>query len=224
MHIKYNFVVYIKFNFIFVEHLIQLIMSNKSVFEQLSSLNLSSKTEKRGNLTYLSWAHAWAECKKLFPDMTRTVYESETGMNYFSDGATAWVKVGVTIQGQEHIDYLPVMDMRNQSVPLANITSMQVNKTIQRSTVKALALHGLALNIYAKEDFPSESDSSMQPVKPKATASTKLKLSVGDTNWDKVSNYVIDNMGMSTDEVIKKLSVKYDITEDAKKAIIKLRK
>ena len=63
-------------------------MSNKSVFEQLSSLNLGSKTEKRGNLTYLSWAHAWGECKKLFPDMTRKVYESDTCMNYFSDGAT----------------------------------------------------------------------------------------------------------------------------------------
>lgn len=199
-------------------------MSNKSVFEQLSSLNLSSKTEKRGNLTYLSWAHAWAECKKLFPDMTRTVYESETGMNYFTDGSTAWVKVGVTIQGQEHIDYLPVMDMRNQSVPLANITSMQVNKTIQRSTVKALALHGLALNIYAKEDFPSESDSNMQAVKAQPKVASKTKLVEGDANWDKVSNYVIDNMGMSTEEVIKKLSVKYDINEEAKKAITKLRK
>jgi hypothetical protein len=199
-------------------------MSNKSVFEQLSSLNLSSKTEKRGNLTYLSWAHAWAECKKLFPDMSRTVYESDTYMNYFTDGSTAWVKVGVTIQGQEHIDYLPVMDMRNQSVPLANITSMQVNKTIQRSTVKALALHGLALNIYAKEDFPSESDSSMQAVKAQPKATTKVALVEGDANWQKVSNFVIDNMGLSTDEVIKKLSVKYDISEATKKAITKLRK
>ncbi len=199
-------------------------MSNKSVFEQLSALNLSSKTEKRGNLTYLSWAHAWAECKKLFPDMTRTVYESETGMNYFTDGSTAWVKVGVTIQGQEHIDYLPVMDMRNQSVPLANITSMQVNKTIQRSTVKALALHGLALNIYAKEDFPSESDSSMQAVKPQPKATSKVALVEGDANWEKVSNFVIDNMGLSTEEVIKKLSVKYDISDATKKAINKLRK
>ncbi len=196
----------------------------KSVFEQLSELNLSSKTEKRGNLTYLSWSHAWGACKKLFPDMTRTVYESETGMNYFTDGSTAWVKVGVTIQGQEHIDYLPVMDMRNQSVPLANITSMQVNKTIQRSTVKALALHGLALNIYAKEDFPSESDSSMQAVKPQPKASSKVALVEGDANWEKVSNFVIDNMGMSTDEVIKKLSVKYDISDATKKAITKLRK
>lgn len=199
-------------------------MSNKSVFEQLSALNLSSKTEKRGNLTYLSWSHAWGECKKLFPDMTRTVYESETGMNYFTDGSTAWVKVGVTIKGQEHIDYLPVMDMRNQSVPLANITSMQVNKTIQRSTVKALALHGLALNIYAKEDFPSESDSSMQAVKPQPKATSKVALVEGDANWEKVSNFVIDNMGLSTEEVIKKLSVKYDISDATKKAINKLRK
>ncbi len=196
----------------------------KSVFEQLSALNLSSKTEKRGNLTYLSWAHAWAECKKLFPDMSRTVYESDTHMNYFTDGSTAWVKVGVTIQGQEHIDYLPVMDMRNQSVPLANITSMQVNKTIQRSTVKALALHGLALNIYAKEDFPSESDSSMQAVKAQPKATSKVALVEGDANWQKVSNFVIDNMGLSTEEVIKKLSVKYDISEATKKAINKLRK
>ena len=199
-------------------------MSNKSVFEQLSSLNLSSKTEKRGNLTYLSWAHAWAECKKLFPDMTRTVYESETGMNYFTDGSTAWVKVGVTIQGQEHIDYLPVMDMRNQSVPLANITSMQVNKTIQRSTVKALALHGLALNIYAKEDFPSESDSNIQAVKAQPKATSKVALVEGDANWEKVSTFVIDNMGTSTADIIKKLSVKYEISDSVKKAIDKLRK
>jgi hypothetical protein len=199
-------------------------MSNKSVFEQLSSLNLSSKTEKRGNLTYLSWAHAWAECKKLFPDMTRTVYESETGMNYFTDGSTAWVKVGVTIQGQEHIDYLPVMDMRNQSVPLANITSMQVNKTIQRSTVKALALHGLALNIYAKEDFPSESDANIQAVKAQPKATSKVALVEGDANWEKVSTFVIDNMGTSTADIIKKLSVKYEISDSVKKAIDKLRK
>lgn len=199
-------------------------MSNKSVFEQLSSLNLSSKTEKRGNLTYLSWAHAWAECKKLFPDMTRTVYESDTCMNYFTDGSTAWVKVGVTIQGQEHIDYLPVMDMRNQSVPLANITSMQVNKTIQRSTVKALALHGLALNIYAKEDFPAESDSNIQAVKAQPKATSKVALVEGDANWEKVSTFVIDNMGTSTADIIKKLSVKYEISDSVKKAIDKLRK
>lgn len=197
-------------------------MSNKSVFEQLSALNLSSKVEKRGNLSYLSWATAWAECKKLFPDMTRTVYESETGMNYFSDGATAWVKVGVTINGLEYIDYLPVMNHVNKSIPLASLTSFDVNKTIQRSTVKALALHGLALNIYAKEDFPEATDGT--PAKVVAKPAGKIALVVGDANWEKVVNYVVDNIGLKSEDVFKNLSKKYELSDDVKSAINKLKK
>lgn len=197
-------------------------MSNKSVFEQLSALNLSSKVEKRGQLSYLSWATAWAECKKLFPDMTRTVYESETGMNYFSDGATAWVKVGVTINGLEYIDYLPVMNHMNKSIPLASLTSFDVNKTIQRSTVKALALHGLALNIYAKEDFPEATDGT--PAKVVAKPAGKITLAVGDANWEKVVNYVVDNIGLKSEDVFKNLSKKYDLSNEVKAAINKLKK
>jgi hypothetical protein len=197
-------------------------MSNKSVFEQLSALNLSSKVEKRGQLSYLSWATAWAECKKLFPDMTRTVYESETGMNYFSDGATAWVKVGVTINGLEYIDYLPVMNHMNKSIPLASLTSFDVNKTIQRSTVKALALHGLALNIYAKEDFPEATDGT--PAKVVVKPAGKIALAVGDANWEKVVNYVVDNIGLKSEDVFKNLSKKYDLSNEVKNAINKLKK
>lgn len=197
-------------------------MSNKSVFEQLSALNLSSKVEKRGQLSYLSWATAWSECKKLFPDMTRVVYESETGMNYFSDGATAWVKVGVTINGLEYIDYLPVMNHMNKSIPLASLTSFDVNKTIQRSTVKALALHGLALNIYAKEDFPEATDGTPAKVAPKPAS--KVALSVGDANWEKVVNYVVDNIGLKSEDVFKNLSKKYELSDEVKSAINKLKK
>jgi len=199
-------------------------MSNKSVFEQLSALNLSSKVEKRGQLSYLSWATAWSECKKLFPDMTRVVYESETGMNYFSDGATAWVKVGVTINGLEYIDYLPVMNHMNKSIPLASLTSFDVNKTIQRSTVKALALHGLALNIYAKEDFPEASDLVGAPTKLPTKSPTKIELSVGDANWEKVVNYVVDNIGLKSEDVFKNLSKKYELSDQVKSAINKLKK
>lgn len=191
---------------------------SKSVFEQLSALNLSDKTEKRGNLTYLSWGHAWAEAKKLFPDVQRIVYESETGMNYHTDGHTAWVKVGVVINGIEHIDYLPIMNHMNKSIKLPDITSFDVNKTIQRSTVKALALHGLALNIFAKEDFPEMEVSKPAPVKKE-----KIKLVVNDENWNKVKDYVVDNIGFSNEQVIKNLSVKYDISEEVKKEIIKLK-
>ena len=138
----------------------------KEVFDALSSINVNEKTEKKGNLTYLSWAWAWAEVKKLYPDVERTVYENENQCNYFTDGQTCWVKVGVTINDIEHIDYLPVMDYRNKSILLENVTSFDVNKAIQRSTTKALALHGLGLYIYAGEDLP-EGYEPPAPAKPK---------------------------------------------------------
>lgn len=132
---------------------------DKSVFDELFSVNANEHTEERNGLTYLSWAWAWAEVKKRYPDTTYTVYERETefGMvNYFTDGRTCWVKTGITINGLEHIEELPVMDFKNKSIPLDQVTSMDVNKAIQRSLTKACARHGLGLYIYAGEDLPEE--------------------------------------------------------------------
>ena len=42
--------------------------NKKSVFETLSAINVSGKTEKKNGLTYLSWAYAWAEVKKIYPN------------------------------------------------------------------------------------------------------------------------------------------------------------
>lgn len=127
-----------------------------SLFEKLNAVNVNDKTEKKNGLTYLSWAFAWGELKKLCPDATYTVYENADGWNYHTDGRTAWVKTGVTADGIEHIEYLPIMDFRNKSIPLDNITSFDVNKAIQRSLTKAVARHGLGLYIYAGEDLPEE--------------------------------------------------------------------
>ena len=126
----------------------------ENYFKKLNSINVNDKTEKKGNLTYLSWAWAWGEVKKLFPDTTYTIYENADGLNYHTDGKTCWVKTGVTINGLEHIEYLPVMNFKNESLPLAKVTSFDVNKAIQRSLTKALARHGLGLYIYAGEDLP----------------------------------------------------------------------
>lgn len=125
-------------------------------FKTLNDINVNDKTEKKKDLTYLSWAWAWGEVKKLFPDTTYTVYENEKGWNYFTDGRTCWVKTGVTVNGIEHIEYLPVMDYRNVSIPADKVTSFDVNKAIQRSLTKAVARHGLGLYIYAGEDLPEE--------------------------------------------------------------------
>ena len=130
----------------------------KSVFATLNALNCNDHTEKKNGLTYLSWAWAWQKVKENYPDATYTIYENERGWNYHTDGRTAWVKTGVTINGVEHIEYLPVMDYRNASIPADKLTSFDVNKAIQRSLTKACARHGLGLYIYAGEDLPTTDD------------------------------------------------------------------
>ena len=133
-------------------------MQENTVFKTLNAINCNEHTEKKGNLTYLSWAWAWQMVKSNFPEAQYTIYESPEGWNYFTDGRTAWVKTGVTIEGIEHIEYLPVMDARNQSIPLDSIRSTDVNKSIQRSLTKACARHGLGLYIYAGEDLPESAE------------------------------------------------------------------
>ena len=130
-------------------------------FTKLNDINVSGKVEKKNGLSYLSWVYAWGEIKKQFPKAQNKVYENAQGWNYFTDGRTCWVKVGVIIEDIEHIEYLPVMDARNRSIPLESVTSFDVNKAIQRAMTKACARHGLGLYVYAGEDLPeSERDSS----------------------------------------------------------------
>lgn len=151
-------------------------------FEELNNVNVSDKVEKKNGLSYVSWPVAWAEVKKRHPTAFYTIYENEHGWNYFTDGKTAWVKTGVTIEVKtgdvnekgelenvtvyplEHIEYLPVMDFKNKSIPLEQVTSMDVNKAIQRSLTKACARHGLGLYIYAGEDLPEEEAKQLQEV------------------------------------------------------------
>lgn len=128
----------------------------KNYFAELNGINVSGKTEKKNGLTYLSWAWAWGEIKKIHPDTTYKIYEDADGKFYHTDGKTCWVKTGVTCNGIENIEYLPVMDHRNQPIPLSAVTSTAVNKAIQRSLTKAVARHGLGLYIYAGEDLPEE--------------------------------------------------------------------
>lgn len=130
-------------------------------FVTLNKVNVSDKVEQKNKLTYLSWAWAWGEVKKLHPDTFYTIYENDKGWFYHTDEKTCWVKTGVTVNGIEHIEYLPVMDYRNQSIPSEKVTSFDVNKAIQRSLTKAVARHGLGLYIYAGEDLPEDSQSDM---------------------------------------------------------------
>lgn len=140
-----------------------------TVFETLNAVNVNGHTEKKNGLTYLSWAWAWGELLKRYPDSTYTVYENKDGWNYHTDGRTCWVKTGVTVDGKEYVEMLPVMDFKNRSIPADAVTSFDVNKAIQRSLTKAVARHGLGLYIYAGEDLPEGEEPEPVPDKMEKT-------------------------------------------------------
>lgn len=166
-------------------------------FKQLYDIDVTKKVKQKNKLNYLSWAAAWAEVKKNFPDSNYKIYKDENNNVYHTDGKTCWVETGVTINELEHIEYLPVMDFKNQSVKLDAVTSSDVNKAIQRSLTKACARHGVGLYIYEGEDLPEETKnvSSLQAecmdlIKKKAELSENAKSKVTELckNADKRAN------------------------------------
>ena len=147
--------------------------TEKSVFAVLNKINCNVHTEKKNGLTYLSWAWAWQKVKENYPDASYTIYEDANGIPYFTDAKTCWVKTGVTINGLEHIEYLPIMDFKNQSIPYERVTSMDMNKAIQRSLTKCCARHGLGLYIYAGEDLPEGAEQPVQQSAPVEVSSRR---------------------------------------------------
>ena len=193
-------------------------MTHESVYSSLKAIDVRPKAEKKGRADYLSWAHAWDMLKSKYPQAQRIIYEHEhTGLNYFTDGKTAYVKVGIVVNDLEHIDMLCVMDHRNKSFPVDKICSFEVNKSIQRATAKAIAMHGLGLSLWTGEDVPS------QPSEAKETPSNepkqKIKLEVDDENWGKVLKYVVANKEKGLDALLSELRQKYSIAAPVKKAI-----
>lgn len=145
---------------------------SENYFNDLYNIDVRSKTKKKNNLNYLSWAAAWAEVKKRHPDATYRIFHFMMAVTktvddktitysierpWHDDGKTGWVKVGVTIGGLEHIEELPVMDYKNSPIPAESITSAEANKSIQRALTKACARHGLGLYLYEGEDMPEDS-------------------------------------------------------------------
>jgi hypothetical protein len=194
----------------------------KSVFETLNAINVNGRTETKNGLTYLSWAWAWATAKENYPEATYTIYEDADGVFYHRDHNSAWVKTGVTIEGIEHIEYLPVMDFRNNSIELVKIKSTDVNKAIQRSLTKALARHGLGLYVYAGEDLPS-SEKEQPKVESKKTTTVEVK-GIPDDKMMDMLKYVAENKELGLKQLVANIEQKYHVTKTQEKEIAKVLK
>ena len=137
-------------------------MANKeiSVFQRLSELDVSHMTERKGQFTYLSWTHAWKAVKDNYPDavFVKTVYTDNQNnqLPFMRDTkGNTWVGVAVSIEGITVEEVFPVLNNRNQAMQFPD--SFAVNTAHQRCLTKALAYHGLGINVYAGEDLPMES-------------------------------------------------------------------
>ena len=123
------------------------------MIKDLLKLNVNEHTEKKGNLTYLSWAWAWDLALKADEQATYKV-EMFGDKCYMDINGTAMVFVTVTIFGKPMTCQLPVMDYKNKAI--TNPDAFAINTAIMRCMTKALSLHGLGLYIYSGEDLPED--------------------------------------------------------------------
>lgn len=221
----------------------------KSVFETLSAINVNEKVEKKNGLTYLSWAWAWGEVKKVYPDATYSIVrDTQTNQVYTYDPTLGYmVMTSVTIQGQTLEMWLPVMDGANKAMKQEPYTypgfkwengrkvmfdktceaadMFDINKTLMRCLTKNLAMFGLGHYIFAGEDLPEgEAESAVQAAPkskaaPAVPASAKPTLKKDTEDWDKVVKWIGDNKQKSLEEINRLLSQRYSITPAALKSL-----
>ena len=122
-------------------------------FTELDRLDVTTHVEQKGQFSYLSWPYAVRELKNRHPEATWEVHEyGELGFPFIATECGYFVKVTVTVDGVPATQIHPVLDHKNKTVTQPD--AFQVNTSIQRCLVKAIALHGLGLHLYAGEDLP----------------------------------------------------------------------
>ncbi len=145
-------------------------------FATLNAINVSDHIEKKGGFSYLSWPYAVAQLRLADPTATWEVRRFN-GLPYMATDFGVFVEVAVTVQGLTLSQIHPVLDGRNR--PLLAPTSFDLNTSLQRCLVKAIALHGVGLYLYAGEDLPvanadtsSANDAPLETVAPSSNVRT----------------------------------------------------
>ena len=160
------------------------------VFEKLNAINVNGHTEKKNNLTYLSWAWAWAEVKKQYPSATYEIKMFDGKPFLHDENLGYMVMTSMTIEDLTHDMWLPVMDNSNKAMKdhpytvktkyseteVKQATMFDVNTAIMRCLTKNIAMFGLGLYIYAGEDLPEDQKVEEQPKPASAPKIETLKI------------------------------------------------
>lgn len=194
----------------------------ESIFEKLSSINVNDKVEKKEGLTYLSWAWAWSEVCKLYPNASYEILPTD-----FDETLGFMCHTKVTIEDKTLPMWLPVMDGKNKAMKktpykymtkygeksVEAATTFDINKTIMRCLVKNLAMFGMGIYIYAGEDLPENEVEQTKESKPLS----KEELTPKHNNWLKAKEH------LQTGGLIEDIERKYTISVENKKLLIALK-
>lgn len=187
----------------------------KSNFEKLASKDVKKFLKKKGNFDYLSWAKAWEIMKKFDPEANVEYREYPhnrvlSGEHedfiicemkpYLIDETGAYVSVVVTLKGQAEEELLPVLDFKNS--PVSKPSSIQINNTLKRCFVKALALHGLGLYVFQGEDVPEPPKVDQEEIEKLEAVLKTFNDEMGRDMRDELLNFVnkqTDKLGLLAD-------------------------
>lgn len=193
-------------------------MSEKTLFEQLNTLNVSDHVEKKNGFNYLAWTHAHEQLKNVDPNYEIKIHEyphpdipnEQVFVPYLATPEGYFVKVSITLKGVTESEWLPVLDFKNKSLAKGQATTFDINKAQKRCFVKAAALHGLGLYIYNGEELPNASSEDAQELEDKIAEFVRISQEKGrDATLKKTMRWLgIEN--------INKLSGKGLATANAK--------
>ena len=147
---------------------------SENYFARLSKINVNEHVEKKGQFSYLSWPFAVAQLRQADPSATWEVRRFDS-LPFLRSETGYFVEVAVTVQGVTLSQIHPVLDGKNR--PIGEPTCFDINASIQRALVKAIALHGLGLYIYAGEDLPEgDGEAPAKPAEPQEPRAPKASV------------------------------------------------
>lgn len=148
---------------------------SEAIFKTLSEIDIKPKIKQKNKMDYLPWSSAWDFVKNIYPQASYRVIKTEDGCIYHNDGRTCWVETEVILNGETQTEIMPVLDFKNQAIPLDKVTSFDVNKSIKRCLVRNLALFGLGLSLWYGEELSDNAKKKKdEDEKPLRDAQTKL--------------------------------------------------
>jgi len=154
----------------------------ESIFKKLYSQNVNEHVEKKGNFNFLSWPYAVAQLRLADPLATWEVKRFADDLPFQKTDMGVFVEVAVTCQGITLSQIHPVLDSKNR--PLVEPSSFDINTSIQRCLVKAIALHGLGLYVYAGEDLPQRQGETSGDISSPATAKSDKPVTTAKPSRD----------------------------------------